>query len=121
MIWVLQLMQLLLVFLQTRKGPRRVMLNEVLVVMSGIAPGIHAMRVANGSERSEGAAMSDEMLLVFTRGEEMCFEAIPGSILQIYACLQAMKGGSSVNKVALGSIITSALTTGFSAATISFE
>jgi hypothetical protein len=113
--------QLSLVWLQSRKGPTRVMLKEALIVLTGIAPGIHAMRVANGSEQGEGAAMSAELGLVFTRGQEMCFEAIPGSILQVHACLQAMKDGGSVSKVALGSIIMSALTTGFSAATISFE
>jgi hypothetical protein len=121
MVGLCLLMQLILVWFQTRKGPRRVMLKETLIVLTGIAPGIHAMRVANGSEQREGAAMNAETGLVFTRCQEMCFEAVPGSILQTYACLQAMKGGGSASKAALGSIVVSALTTGFGAATISFE
>ncbi|GMI24475.1 hypothetical protein TeGR_g1808 [Tetraparma gracilis] len=39
-------------YLQTRKGPMRVMLKEMLIVMSGLAPGFHAMRVANARRRS---------------------------------------------------------------------
>jgi hypothetical protein len=113
--------QLLFVWSNTRKGPRRVMLKEMLVMLSGLAPGIHAMRVANGSERREGANVSAEMELTVSRGMEMSCEAVPGSILQLHSLLRSMKGGGPLSKVALGSIIVSALTTGFSAATISFE
>jgi hypothetical protein len=121
MVGLCLLLQMLVAWLQTRKGPRRVMLKEMLVVLSGIAPGIHAMRVANGAERSEHAAMNPETELVYARCLEMCFESVPGSILTTYATLQSMKGGGSMNKRAVGSIVVSALTTGFGAATISFE
>jgi hypothetical protein len=121
MVGLCLLIQLALVFVNLRAGPRLVMLKEMLIVLSGTAPGIHAMRVANGAERSEHAAMDAEAGLVFTRGIEMCFESCPGSVLQTYTLLLAMKGGGTFSKVALGSIITSALTTGFCAATISFE
>jgi hypothetical protein len=113
--------QLLMVFVQTHKGPRRVMLKEMLIVLSGVAPGVHAMRVANGAEQTEHAAMSPDIELTMTRSFEMAFESIPGSILQCAVLLRSMKGGDGFSKVALGSIIMSALTTGFSAATISFE
>jgi hypothetical protein len=42
-------------------------------------------------------------------------------VLQLIVFLKVMKRGGGVSKAALGSIIVSALTTGFSAATISFE
>jgi hypothetical protein len=51
----------------------------------------------------------------------MVFESVPGTVLQISTCVQSMKGDGGFSKVALASIIVSALTTGFSAATISFE
>jgi hypothetical protein len=113
--------QVITVYLNTNKGPWRVMLKEILIVLSGIAPGIHAMRVANGADRSEHAAIDPELELVFTRCIEMVFESVPGTVLQISTGLKNMKGGGAFSKVALGSIVVSALTTGFSAATISFE
>ncbi|GMI19234.1 hypothetical protein TeGR_g13668, partial [Tetraparma gracilis] len=113
--------QLITTFLQTRNAPRVVMIKEMLSVLSGVASGIHAMRVANGADQSEHAAMHPEMELVFTRCTEMVFESVPGTVLQISTCLQSMKGDDGFSKVALGSIIVSALTTGFSAATISFD
>ena len=93
----------------------------MLIVLSGTAPGIHAMRVANGADQREHAAMNPEIELVFVRCIEMVFESVPGTVLQISTLLRSMKGGGDFSKVALGSIIVSALTTGFSAATISFE
>jgi hypothetical protein len=137
--------QLLVVWGQNRKGPRSVMLKEMLIVLSGIAPGVHAMRVANGSEKSEHAPMEPEMELTFTRSIEMVLESIPGEcarrgvagsgvgcqrmeeltrvlsgcVLQLYVLLPTLKTGG-FSKRAFGSIIVSALTTGFSAATISF-
>jgi hypothetical protein len=51
----------------------------------------------------------------------MCFESCPGSVLQTHSLLLAMKSNGGFSKLALLSIIVSALTTGFSAATISFE
>jgi hypothetical protein len=112
--------QLLLVFLSKRKAPKRTLIKEILIVLSGIAPGIHAMRVANGAEQEEHAAVAPELELVITRGFEMACESVPGSIIQVRALLQTMRGGG-FSKAALGSIIVSALTTGFGAAVISFE
>ena len=106
--------QLWTVFNNTYKGPRRVMLKEMLIVLSGIAPGIHAMRVANGANQSEHAAMNPEIELVFVRCIEMVFESVPGTVLQTSTLLRSMKGNEGFSKVALGSIIVSALTTGFS-------
>jgi hypothetical protein len=105
----------------TRKGSKRVMLKEMLIVLSGLAPGIHAMRVANGADQAEGANVNAEMDLVFTRGMEMACESVPGSLLQVHTLLKTMKSNGGFSNTALASIIVSAATTGFSAATISFE
>jgi hypothetical protein len=121
MVGLCLLMQLYLVWVQTRKGPRRVMLKEMLIVLSGTAPGVHAMRVANGADRSEHAVMDPEIELVYVRGIEMCFESCPGSVLQMYAVFRIATNGGGWSKLAVASIVMSALTTGFGAATISFE
>jgi hypothetical protein len=112
---------LFVVWFQTHKGPTRAMLKEMLIVLSGLKPGWDAARVANGGEQSEHAVMNAETELTFTRGFEMAMEAVPGSVLQAYACFKAMKRGDRVTKTAVTSICISALTTGFGAATISFE
>jgi hypothetical protein len=78
MVGLCLLFQLVLVWIQAHKGPRRVMLKEMLIVLSGTAPGVHAMRVARGTEQSEYAAMDPELELTFTRGIELVLESIPG-------------------------------------------
>jgi hypothetical protein len=113
--------QLFVVILNNKKAPRRVALRETLIVLTGIAPGIHAMRVGNGAQQSEFAAMDPEMELIATRSFEMVFESIPGAILQCATLLRSTKSAGGISKRALASIIVSALTTGFGAATISFE
>jgi hypothetical protein len=62
MVGLCLVLQLLIVFLNTRGGPKRVMFKELLIVLSGIAPGIHAMRVANGVEQSKHAVVAPEMV-----------------------------------------------------------
>jgi hypothetical protein len=114
-------LQLLFVYMNKRNGPKAAMAWEMLVVLSGLAPGFHAMRVANGAEIEEFAAVGPELELTITRMFEMSCEAVPGSLLQVAALLRSMKSDGGISKVALGSIVMSALSTGFSGATISFE
>jgi hypothetical protein len=111
--------QLFLVAVQTKKASGKLLLKEMLIVLSGLAPGIHAVRVAKGGDTSE--AIDDEFALTGTRCFEMVFEAVPGSVLQISALLQDFRDTGIYSRVALGSISMSALTTGFAAATISFD
>ncbi|GMI38047.1 hypothetical protein TeGR_g2496 [Tetraparma gracilis] len=117
MVGLCLLLQLLGVLMNARKAPKKVILREMLIVLSGMKPGIDAMRVADGNEQAAHAAISPDAELVVTRGVEMAMESIPGSILQVKTLMQA----ETFSKVALASIIVSALTTGFSAATISFD
>ena len=79
------------------------------------------MRVANGAEQSEFSSASPELELTFSRCFEMCFESVPGSVLQVKKVFEVYQSKGSFSKAALASIVVSALTTGFSAATISFE
>ena len=86
-----------------------------------LQPGWDASRVANGVEQNVHNAFGPEMELVCTRSFEMTFESVPGSVLQVSTLLRTMTVRGGFSKIALVSIIVSALTTGFSAATISFE
>jgi hypothetical protein len=118
MVGLCLLLQLLGVIMNTRKASKRVMAKEVLIVLSGVAPGIHAMRVANGAEMSEHAVYDPEIELVLTRCTEIAFEGIPGCCLQLYALLNILQEDGTWSKLALASIVASAFSTGFSAATI---
>jgi hypothetical protein len=114
------LFQLFVVVLMDKR-PAHKKVKEILIVLSGIAPGIHAMRVANGSEQNETASVNPEMELTLTRGFELACESVPGSVLQTTAFVKSLKREGGWSKAALASIIVSAMTTGFSSATISFE
>jgi len=62
------LSQLLVVFVQTSRGLRRVMVTEMLIVLSGIKPGVDAMRLASGAEQNEHNAFDPAVELTVTRG-----------------------------------------------------
>jgi hypothetical protein len=79
------------------------------------------MKVAAGAEQEEHTLMNSDLELVFTRCIEMVAESIPGAVLTTYATLTIMQSGGGWTYRAIGSIVVSALTTGFGAATISFE
>jgi len=72
--------QLLVVFVQTRKAPKAKMVKEVLIVLSGVKPGFDAYEVAKGAEQSAGAAFDPGSELAITKGGEMVAESIPGGV-----------------------------------------
>jgi hypothetical protein len=72
--------QLFLVWVQARKGPRLVMLREMLIVLSGLKPGVDAKRVADGNKQAEHAAVNPDMELTCTRCFELVCESIPGTL-----------------------------------------
>jgi hypothetical protein len=72
------LLQLLVAWLQTRKGPKAKMAKEMLIVLSGLKPGFDAYQVAKGAEQSAGAVMDPATEHVGTKMAEMVAESIPG-------------------------------------------
>ena len=111
----------LLTYVQTNGGPRRVMVKEMLIVLSGVKPGVDSMRVASGAEQSEHNMIDPASELTATRCTELVCEAIPGCILQFTAAMRVLQDGERVSNIAAGSIVISALTTGYSSACISFD
>jgi hypothetical protein len=79
MVGVCLLGQLFLVFVQTHKGPRHVMLKEMLIVLSGMKPGYDAKRVVDGQRQARYAAVNPVVELTTTRGFELVCESIPGA------------------------------------------
>jgi hypothetical protein len=72
--------QMFAVFCNTNKGPRRVMLKEMLIVLSGMKPGIDAKRVADGNKKAEHAVVDPDLELTCTRCFELVCESIPGTL-----------------------------------------
>jgi hypothetical protein len=57
MVGLCNLCMLAMAWCQTRKGPKKEMAKEVLIVLSSLKPGIDAYRVANGQEQAAYAVL----------------------------------------------------------------
>ncbi|GMI36375.1 hypothetical protein TeGR_g14709 [Tetraparma gracilis] len=112
-------LQLGLVLLQNGKMGWGKLLREVLITVSGLKPGVDAMRVVSNAEMHEHHVLDAKMELAFTKCAEMFCESIPGCILQVTALIQGGSGGQMGTKVL--SIIVSAITTGMGSAAISYD
>jgi hypothetical protein len=149
MVGLCLLAQLFLVWLQTHKGPKRGMLKEMLIVLSGMKPGVDAKRVADGNVKAEFAVLQPDVELTATRSIELICESIPGTtggrvgeaaskspdpsnhvfifvrvgtVLQLFALIKYMQEhDGDYSRRALTSVIVSACATGFTSATISFD
>jgi len=110
-------LQMFFVFIQNRKKPW-VMAKEMLIVLTAMKPGYDCYKVVSGQEMEEHHAVDAKSELVASKGTEMVCESIPGAILQLYVLL---KKSDTVSPETVGSVIVSAMTTGFSSASISFE
>ncbi|GMI29282.1 hypothetical protein TeGR_g9733 [Tetraparma gracilis] len=121
MLIVNMLAQLLLVWLQTTKGPKATTVKDMLYVVSAVKPGVDAWRVATGLGQNEYQVMSPKSELLVSKGVELAFEAIPGCVVQVQAYLIAMGTEEGASQQALVSLVISALCTGFTAGTITFD
>jgi hypothetical protein len=72
--------QLALVVLQNGglNGGWRLLLKEVAIVVSGLKPGVDAMRVVQNRSRLEHNIIDAKQELVFTKMIELFCESIPG-------------------------------------------
>ncbi|GMI25215.1 hypothetical protein TeGR_g3083 [Tetraparma gracilis] len=95
------------------------LLRELLIVVSGLKPGVDAMRVVSNAEMDEHHLMDAKMELVCTKGSEMFCESIPGCILQVTALIQGGSRDKMGTKIL--SIVVSAITTGMGSAAISYD
>ena len=112
------LIQLTFVYFQ---GSRRVMVKEVLIALSGTKPGVDAMRVASDTEKNEHNVFDPASELAGSRAIELFCESIPRCILQFTAAVRVRQGGGPASNIAMGSIVISALTAGYSRTCISVD
>ena len=109
-------LQFVVVFAQN-KGKARVLMTEALIVLTGLKPGVDCYRVCIGREMEEYHLMDAKYELVVTKCAEMITESIPGCLLQFYAMLKV----KNASRATVGSVLVSAMTTGLSSASISFD
>jgi len=110
-------LQLVVVFMQNRKKPW-ILAKEFLIVLTLLKPAVDAFRVGSDQKMEEHHVIDAKSMLVATKMNEMLCESIPGCLLQLYILL---KNKELLSTSTVGSVIVSAMTTGFSSAIISFE
>ena len=104
-----------------KRGLKRVSI-EVFPVILGLKPAVDAFRVASCAKIEEGQIFEPLVEMAYIKGVEMFAEAIPGVIIQLAAILSTDgSDGSRVSKAAILSLASSALTTGFISATLSYD
>ena len=81
-------------------------------------PAVDSYRVCAGQEMEEHHVFDAKIELACSKCCEMACESIPGGLLQLYVLL---KQRETVSRATVGSVIVSAMTTGFTSASISFE
>ena len=116
-ICVNMLIQLFVTFAQNRKMGVKRLVRELLVTASMLQPAVLAFRVAAGKEKDIDSTISPEVEMVGSRIVDVVAESLPASILQIYAYVRAEKK----SKIALVSILISAMTTSFVGTSISCD
>ena len=115
------LVQLLIVWAQTTKGPKATMVKDMLYVVWAVKPGVDAWRVATGQDQNEYQVLTPKNELLYSKAGELVFEAIPGCVVQVQAYLLAMDSEEGASQQALVSLAISALSTGFAAASITLD
>ena len=91
--------------------------QDTLFILIGFKPALDAYRVGSGAEQENHQHISPLQEMSFNKGIETVFEAIPSSIVQIYALLLKKDRGLD----ALASILVSALTISFTSSMISYD
>lgn len=92
-------------------------LTDAIIVLTGFKPALDAYRAGSGGDKMEHQFVSLLKEMTYCKGVEMVFEAVPASIVQIFAILLAEE-----KKVdALLSIVVSTATIGYTSSMISYD
>jgi hypothetical protein len=101
-----------------RRGLKHTAL-ELLPVVTCFKPCLDAYRVASGARMQSGNFLDPLTEMTYAKCIEMFAESIPGVLIQITAIATDDKGTSST--IVWASLLASAMTTGYTAATISYN
>eukprot|EP00518_Triparma_eleuthera_P014041 CAMPEP_0182474878 /NCGR_PEP_ID=MMETSP1319-20130603/26425_1 /TAXON_ID=172717 /ORGANISM="Bolidomonas pacifica, Strain RCC208" /LENGTH=626 /DNA_ID=CAMNT_0024675815 /DNA_START=157 /DNA_END=2033 /DNA_ORIENTATION=- len=110
-------LQLMMIILVHGQGGPGVLLCEVAKLFSGLKPAFDAYAVGTGAERPAYAVFDPFTEMVGARMMELFSEAIPMAVLQIVFIIQAR----TVDPVVATSLLISALTAGYTAASVTYD
>ena len=98
----------------------RKLVKELVPVFTGFKPALDAYRISSGGKQAIGQTFDPVVEMTLIKAGEMFAEAIPGVIIQLMAIARTPE----LNDVATAawiSLCISALSTGFTSATISYD
>ncbi|GMH83489.1 hypothetical protein TL16_g09612 [Triparma laevis f. inornata] len=116
LIGLTMLMQIIISYAQN-SGKSSLLLQDVICILTGFKPALDAYRVGSGAEREDHQKFTPLTEMTWCKCIEVVFEAVPSSILQMFALILA----SEKNTGAIFSILVSAATIGFSSAMITYD
>ena len=90
--------------------------RETAVILSGFKPAVDAYRVGAGKEKEEHQTVSPLAEMTLIKVVEVVFEAIPSSVIQIYAYITSDERSFA----AAISIIVSAAATAYTSAMVTY-
>ncbi|GMH61058.1 hypothetical protein TrST_g370 [Triparma strigata] len=114
------LFQLMLVFIQTRKAPRKVMAKEILLTLCGLKHARNAYRVAM-DERRDYELLSPIWDLLLTVLGEVFSESIPAAIVLGSSILSSITSGNAISPTTPVSIFFTIVATSYTLASISYD
>ncbi|GMH78487.1 hypothetical protein TrST_g4778 [Triparma strigata] len=108
--------QILIGYANNSKKPSH-LVKDALAILVGFKPALDAYRVGSGSEQEDHQIFPPLQDMSYCKGIEVVFEAIPSSVVQIYALLLAKEKGLD----AVVSVLISAATIAFTSSVISYD
>ncbi|GMH84137.1 hypothetical protein TrST_g12286 [Triparma strigata] len=108
--------QLMFVVVQNAKRGARVLLREVLFVLTFVKPGVDVYRVVTTQKNAANNMISAQNEMLIMKSVELTMECIPSAVIQSMAF---MSGSHSI--VAIFSLASSILTAAFISASIRIE
>jgi hypothetical protein len=117
MMAVCMFIQVVLVLSATSKMKKSTRFVEVLFVITCAKPAVDAYRVATDWQTEEEQSIDPLQEMALSKCIETVAEAIPASVLQVFALLKAAKRP----KAAIASVVISIATTSFTATVLTFD
>ena len=109
--------QILVAYANNSKRASSYFIKDTICILTGFKPALDAYRVGSGMEKEESQLVAPLQEMTYCKIIEVVFEAMPSSILQIYALLLARERKLD----ALVSIFVSAATIAFTSSMISYD
>ena len=108
--------QIFLAYAQNSKSMKH-FFQDTICILTGFKPALDAYKVGSGAEQEDYQVINPLLEMSLFKGVEMVFEAIPSSVVQIYALLSAKERSLD----ALISILVSAATIAFTSSMMTYD